>query len=202
MDKSADEIRKNRTAAIIIILSFTYIFAVVAYRIITEWDLLILNPMIYGWDFFFALLLFLFSISLILFEDKNDILVLALSSLIPLFWEAFIEVLGWYFNLWEFAKHETDILVVIPFALQLGFEFYAFYFLLGMIYLGIYKSKLAYKIPIIVAICIGMTIAGWQGDLNIAMFDTVVLTFFIWLILDVLHLIAVIGFYRYFQKQE
>lgn len=202
MERTVENKKIYRNFLIFLIISFVYIFMVVAFRIITQWDLLLQNPMTYGWDFFFALMIFLFCLSLILFKDKKDTLAIALSSFIPLFWEAFIEVLGWYFKLWEFAKNETDIAIVIPYALQLGFEFYAFYYLLGMIYLALYKTEFKYKNHIILAICLGMTIGGWQGDLHIAMFDTVVLTFFIWLLLDVLHVITVIGLYQYLQEKK
>ena len=141
-------------------------------------------------------------ISLILFDDKEDTLVLVLSSFVALFWEAFIEPFGWYFKLWEFAKLETDPVIVWEVALQLGLEFYAFYYLLGMFYLIIYKKDSPHKYHMIFTLLIVMTILGWLGDINIAMFNTYVLTFFVWLILNILHVIGVIKIYDYFDKKR
>ncbi|MHA1284256.1 MAG: hypothetical protein ACTSQP_17285 [Promethearchaeota archaeon] len=186
---------------LIVIFSFFYIIGVVAYRIITNWEYLILDPLTYGWDFFFALLILDFFISLMLFE-KKEVLILSFSSLVALFWEAFVEVFGWYYKLWEFAKHETEIEVVIPLALQLGLEFYAFYYLIGIFYLLLYKSELKYKNFYIGLILITLTIGGWQGDLHIAKFDTIYLTFFVWLILNSLHLLALIKLQKVFLKED
>ncbi|MGQ4874016.1 MAG: hypothetical protein ACP6IY_08095 [Promethearchaeia archaeon] len=186
---------------LIVIFSFFYIIGVIGYRIITNWEYLILDPLTYGWDFFFALLILDSFISLMLFE-KKEVIVLTFSSLVALFWEAFIEVFGWYYKLWEFAKHETEIEVVIPLALQLGLEFYAFYYLIGIFYLMLYKSELKYKNFYRGLILITLTIAGWQGDLHIAKFDTLYLTFFVWLILNSLHLLALIKLQKVFLKED
>ncbi|TFF90545.1 MAG: hypothetical protein EU548_02485 [Promethearchaeota archaeon] len=194
--------KKYRNSLLCVLISFIFIFGLVSFRILTNWEALMLDPMTYGWDFFFALLIFVIFISLILFEDKHEVMTLIISSLIPLFWEAFVEVFGWYFKLWEFAKHETEIEIVFFFALQLGLEFYAFYYLIGMFYVLLYKSQIKYKHHYIFSIFFILTILGWIGDLTIAMFDTYVLTFFVWLILNSLHLLSVIKCYNHLNGEK
>ena len=193
---------KERTYIFIFtVLSFAFTFGILAFRLLTKWELVLRSPRTEGWTFFFWILILGFIISIFIFE-KREIIVLFLSSFIALFWELLIEPFGWYFDLWPFAPHLDDPVEVCYLALQLGFEFYAAYYLLGMVYIFIYTSSFKYKYHVLLAIASILTVLGWLGDLFIAMFDTYLITFFVWLILNSLHLIGVILLYKFFHKEQ
>lgn len=182
------------------ILCFIFLFSLIAIKLLRDWGYVLANPYTEAWGFFFGLLIYGFIVA-ILFFDKREIIVFLLSSFVALFWEIFAETFGWYFGLWNFAVQFEDPLVVSYLALLLGFEFYAFYFHLGMWYIFIYRSRFKFKYPAIIAICAFFTVLGWLGDIFIAMFETYVITFFIWAILNSLHLIGVILLYNFFKKR-
>ena len=152
-----------------------------------------------AWTFFFWGLIGAFIISVFVCE-KKEIVAVFLSSFIALFWELLVEPFGWYFKLWPVAPHLDDPIEVFYISLQLGFEFYAAYYALGMLYILIYKSQHTYKIQVLIGFCLGLSVVGWLGDIFIARFDTYVITFFVWLTLNILHLIGVIKLYNYFYK--
>ena len=183
------------------VVSFAFTFGILAFRLLTKWELVLRRPYTEGWTFFFWILILGFIISIFIFE-KREIIVLFLSSFIALFWELLIEPFGWYFDLWPFAPHLDDPVDVFYLALQLGFEFYAGYYLLGMLYIYIYKSDFKYKFHILLAICSVLTVLGWLGDIVIAGFRTFGITFFVWLILNSLHLMGVILLYNYFNRKQ
>ncbi|MBD3256578.1 MAG: hypothetical protein GF383_15900 [Candidatus Lokiarchaeota archaeon] len=186
---------------ILTVIAFVYIFGLISYVLIDNWEGLKTHPLTGGWQFFFALLIFGFFLSVLLMSRK-DILVVIISSLIALFWEAFAEPFGWYFKLWGFAPTHQLVLPVFHLALQLGLEFYAFYYLVGMLYLFIYKSDFKYRVYILLIAVIILTILGWLGDIFISMFDTYVITFIVWSILNSLHLMGVIFIYRFLNPNK
>ena len=194
--------KKERTYVFIFtVITFAFTFGILAFRLLTKWELVLRRPYTEGWTFFFWILILGFIISIFIFE-KREIIVLFLSSFIALFWELLIEPFGWYFDLWPFATHLDDPVDVFYLALQLGFEFYAGYYLLGILYLFIYTSNYNYKYHVLLAISSTLTVLGWLGDLFIARFDTYLITFFIWLILNSLHLSGVILIYNFFHKEQ
>jgi len=181
--------------------SFALTLVILLVRLFTYWELVLRRPYTEAWAFFYWLLILAFIISIFNFE-KREIIVLFLSSFIALFWEVFAETFGWYFDLWPFAPHLDDPVDAFYLALLLGFEFYGGYYLFGMMYLYIYKRDFKYKFHILIAICSVLTVMGWLGDIYIAKFDTYVITFFVWLILNSLHLMGVISLYKYFNRKQ
>ena len=183
------------------VVSFASTLLILLLRLFTKWELVLRRPYTEAWAFFYWLLILAFVISLFYFE-KREIIVLFLSSFIALFWEVLAEPFGWYFDLWPFAPHLDDPVEVFYLALRLGFEFYGGYYIFGMLYIKIYTSDFKYKFHILLAMCLVLTVCGWIGDLTIAKFDTYVITFFVWLILNSLHLMGVILLYKYIMRSQ
>lgn len=183
------------------IVSFASTLLILLIRLLSNWELILRRPYTEAWAFFYWLLILAFFISLFFFE-KREIIVLFLSSFIALFWEVLAEPFGWYFDLWPFAPHLDDPVEVFYLALLLGFEFYGGYYIFGMLYIKIYNSDFKYKFHLLLAMCSVLTFCGWLGDLTIAKFDTYVITFFVWLILNSLHLIGVILLYKYIMRSQ
>ena len=182
-------------------VSFGSTLLILLLRLFTNWELVLRRPYTEAWAFFYWLLILAFIISLFFFE-KREIIVLFLSSFVALFWEVLAEPFGWYFDLWPFAPHLDDPVEVFYLALLLGFEFYGGYYIFGMLYIKIYVSDFKYKLHLMLGMCLVLTVGGWIGDLTIAKFDTYVITFFVWLILNSLHLMGVIFLYKYIMKSQ
>ncbi len=180
-------------------VSFGFTLLILLLRLFTKWELVLRRPYTEAWAFFFWLLILAFIISLFYFE-KREIVVLFLSSFIALFWEVLAEPFGWYFDLWPFAPHLDDHVEVFYLALLLGFEFYGGYYIFGMLYIKIYNSEFKYRIHLLITMCMVLTVCGWLGDIHIARFDTYIITFFVWLILNSSHLMGVIFLYKYIMK--
>jgi len=210
MSSNSNEIKKesnivSKKEKVYIILfcavSFASTLLILLLRLFTKWELVLRRPYTEAWAFFYWLLILAFVISLFFFE-KREIIVLFLSSFIALFWEVLAEPFGWYFDLWPFAPHLDDPVEVFYLALLLGFEFYGGYYIFGMLYIKLYVSDFKYKSHLIVAMCMVLTVGGWLGDIHIARFDTYVITFFVWLILNSLHLMGVILLYKYIMRSQ
>lgn len=200
--RKENDITKNEKIYILLFTAcaFIFIFFIIAVNILSDWSKVLANPYTEAWGFFFWILIYGFIIAILFFE-KREIVVVLLSSFVALFWEVFAETFGWYFGLWNFAAPFEDPLLVAYLALLLGFEFYGFYFHIGMWYIFIYRSRFKFKYPAMISICAFFTVLGWLGDIFIAMFQTYVITFFVWTILNSLHLIGVISLYKLFKKR-
>ena len=50
--KKQEDKKKYLWPMIYVFGTFAFLFGMIAFRILTQWDLLMRNPMVYGWDFF------------------------------------------------------------------------------------------------------------------------------------------------------
>jgi hypothetical protein len=113
-----------------------------------------------------------------------------------------IEFVGWYYDLWAFAPYEDNPFSVILMGVYIGLTFYANELIIGFLYAISLRNRTKNRKYYLCLILISMTIVGWGVDIFIGEFTSYILTFFVWLSLQSLHLILFLFIHKKIMNKE
>ena len=151
-----------------------------------EFEFNTFDPSIFG---FFGLIFFIVFSTLYL--TKEETIACVASLFVVILWEIFAEFVGWYFNLWDFAFEETNPFNVLKEGLYLGVLMGTGWLIVSIIYIILLRKNTNKAwIGIVVVFFVVCTI-GWCADMNLG-YDTPVLTYIVWIGLNMLHLMSII----------